>query len=175
MLLWIGVPLLTLALAAQLVYYFRNDIAARSPQAARHLRELCVQIGCTIRLPMHLDQLSLEGTQLDASPTLTSTTSSPQDNTEHVSVTSGPISQRLTLIALLRNRGNSAQAWPSIDLQLKDGGGKVVVRKAFLPAQYLRADDIPGGMSAHSEMEIRIPFELAGDVPADFEATLFYH
>lgn len=173
---WVGLPLLMLALTAQLAYYFRNDIAARSPQAARHLREICAQIGCTIRLPMHLDQLSLEGAQLDAAPTLASTTAtSASDGMDNVAAATGPITHRLTLIALLRNHGNSTQAWPSIDVQLKGADGKVVVRKSFLPAQYLRADDIPAGMSARSEMEIRIPFELAGDVPAGFDATLFYH
>lgn len=173
-LLWIAVPLLTLALAAQLVYYFRNDIAAHSPQAARTLRELCAQIGCTIRLPMHLDQLSLDSSQLDVSPTLTPAPAAGTE-TQEGAAAEAPKALRLTLVALLRNRGNTVQAWPSIDLQLKGADGKVVVRKAFLPNQYLRAEEITAGMSARSEMEIRIPFELAGEVPASFEATLFYH
>ncbi len=179
-LLWIGIPLLTLVLAAQLLYYFRNDIAARSPQAARQLRMLCAQLGCTIRLPMHLDQLSLEGTQLDASPLPNPTASNepsaaPATEGEENAAVEPPKTHRLTLAALLRNRGSTAQAWPSIDLQLKGADGKVFVRKTFLPNQYLRADDIPAGMSARSEMEIRIPFELTGNAPAGFEATLFYH
>lgn len=179
-LLWIGIPLLTLVLAAQLIYYFRNDIAARSPQAARQLRSLCAQLGCTIRLPMHLDQLSLEGTQLDASPLPNPTASNepsaaPTTEGQESTAAEPPKTHRLTLAALLRNRGSTAQAWPSIDLQLKGTDGKVFVRKTFLPNQYLRADDIPTGMSARSEMEIRIPFELTGNAPAGFEATLFYH
>ncbi len=173
-LLWIGIPLLTLALAAQLVYYFRNDIAAHSPQAARHLRELCGQLGCTIRLPMHLDQLSLDASQLDASPTLTPAPVAASDGQENLTANVAT-AQRLTLVALLRNRGNTAQAWPSIDLQLKGADGKVFVRKSFLPAQYLRADEITAGMSARSETEIRISFELVGEAPTGFDATLFYH
>ncbi len=171
-LLWIGIPLLTLSLAIQLIYHFRNDIAARSPQAARQLRSLCAQLGCTIRLPMHLDRLSLAASRLDASPLPVPDTRG--EGTEG-GVAGKPLLQKMTLVALLRNQGDTAQAWPSIELQLKGADGKVTVRKAFLPAQYLRTDDITGGMSAHSEIEIRIPFELAGEAAADFEATLFYH
>ncbi len=170
-LLWIAIPLLTLALAAQLVYYFRSEIAARSPQAALQLRAVCARLGCTIRLPMHLDKLSLAASQLDASP-LPAPTSGADGATPAADAAQGT---RLTLVALLRNQGDTAQAWPSIDLQLKGADGKVFVRKAFLPAQYLRAEDIPAGMPAHSETEIRIPFELAGEAPAGFELTLFYH
>ncbi len=170
--LWIGIPLLTLALAAQLVYTFRNDIAARSPQAARQLRNLCVKLGCTIRLPMQLDKLSLTGSRLDISslPAPINAQESP------LSATSGlQLAQRLTLIALMRNQGDTAQAWPSIELRLKDTAGKIFVRKVFLPAQYLRAEDLPTGMQPHSEIEIRIPFDLSGDAPAGFEMTLFHH
>lgn len=179
LLLWTGIPVLTIALVAQLAYYFRNDIAARSPQAASQLRTLCAQLGCTIRLPMHLDQLSLDGTQLNAAPLPNASAS----NEPTAAVTEGqesaaaetPKTQRLTLVALLRNRGTTSQAWPSIDLQIKGADGKVFVRKTFLPTQYLRADDIPAGLSARSEMEIRIPFELTGTQPTGFDATLFYH
>ncbi len=170
-LLWIAIPLLTLALAAQLVYYFRSEIAARSPQAARQLRALCAELGCTVRLPMRLDKLSLAASQLDASPMSPPAT----DADASASASTAANATRLTLVALLRNQGDTVQAWPSIDLQLKGADGKVVVRKAFLPAQYLRAEEIPTGMPAHSETEIRIPFELAGEAPAGFELTLFYH
>lgn len=171
-LLWLGIPLLTLALAGQVTYYFRNDIAARSPQAALLLRAFCAQAGCTIRLPMQLDQLSLATSQLDASPLPPPTVGAEGQPAGAADL---PTSVRLSLVALLRNQGDTVQAWPSIDLQLKDADGKAVVRKAFLPAHYLRAEDIPTGMPAYSEMEIRIPFELAGEAPAGFELTLFYH
>lgn len=171
-LLWIGIPLLILALVVQLGYTFRNDLAARSPQAARQLRSLCARMGCTIRLPMQVDQLSLSSSRLDISPLPTpvaGTDGQPASSTDIKLV------QRLTLIALLRNQGDTVQAWPSIDLRLKGPDGKIYVRKAFLPEQYVRAEDLPVGMQAHAEMEIRVPFELAHDAPSAFELTLFYH
>ncbi len=154
LLLWITIPLLLLALVAQLTFYFRSDIAARSPEAARYLRAACRHLGCTLRLPMQIDRLSLASSQLDAV---------------------GEGTGRFMLMALVRNQGDTVQAWPSLDLQLKDADGQPTVRKAFLPTQYAGKDEISTGMPAHSEREIRIMFDLSGDAPAGFDLTLFYH
>ena len=153
-LLWIAIPLLLLALAAQLVFYFRNDIAARSPQAAHYLRAACRQIGCTIRLPMEIDKLSLVSSRLD---------------------TIGEGSGRFQLVALIRNQGDTVQAWPTLDLRMKNADGQPLVRKAFLPMLYATRDEIANGMPAHSEREVHVLFDLAGDPPAGFDLTLFYH
>lgn len=153
-LLWIGIPLLLLSLAAQLVHYFRHDIAARSPFAAPYLRAACAELGCTIRLPMQIDRLSLVSSRLDAT-----------------SIDSG----RFLLVVVLRNQGDTVQAWPSIDLQLKNEARELIVRRAFLPGQYATADEVSTGMPARSEREIRLPFELAGEPPAGFELTIFHH
>ncbi len=153
-LLWLGIPLLLLAIVAQLGYYFRNDIAARSPEAARYLRAACKRIGCTIKLPAQIELLSLQSSQLD-------------------SVADQP--NQLILIALLRNQSDTLQTWPSLDLQLKNQEGQPVVRKVFLPGLYLTASEIAKGMPARSEREIRIPFELTGDPAAGFDLTIFYH
>ncbi len=153
-LLWIAVPVLLLALAAQLTFYFRNDIAARSPEAARYLRAACRHLGCAIRLPMEIGKLSLVSSRLDAV---------------------GEGSGRFQLIALIRNQGDTVQAFPSLDLQMKNADGQPLVRKAFLPTMYANKDDIVRGMPAHSEREIHLLFDLAGDAPAGFDLTLFYH
>ncbi len=168
LLLWVGIPLLLLALCAQLTYHFRSEIAARSPLADRGLRTACAQLGCTIRLPMQLDQLSLASSRLEQGAPL------PAATPDGIAAqTDAP--QQLTLVALLRNRGDTVQAWPSLDLRLKNAEGTTVVRKALLPTQYLKPDDIQRGMPAHSEREIRIAFELAGEPPTDFDLALFYH
>lgn len=165
-LLWAGIPLMLLALFAQLTYHFRSEIAARSPQADRGLRAACAQLGCTIRLPMQLDQLSLASSRLEQAAA-----TAPADP----AAVTAEVPQQLTLVALLRNRGDTVQAWPSLDLRLKNAEGTTVVRKTLLPTQYLKPDDIPRGMPAHSEREIRIAFDLAGEPPTDFDLALFYH
>lgn len=168
-LLWIGIPVLLLALAGQLTFHFRHEIAARFPDTAPYLRAACAELGCTIRLPKDIDKLSLASSRLDAlgSPALGTDVDGNDANDGQPT--------RYTLIALLRNQGDTVQAWPSLDLQLKDAEGKVLLRRAFLPNQYAKAEEIAAGMPSRSEREIRIPFELAGVPPAGFELTIFHH
>lgn len=169
LLLWLGIPLLLLALAAQLAFHLRHELAARFPEAAPVLRAACAELGCTIRLPKEIDKLSLASSRLDA---LGSPTAGTEANDNDA--IDGPPT-RYTLVALLRNQGDTVQAWPSLDLQLKDAEGTVLLRRAFLPSQYAKAEEITAGMPAHSEREIRIPFELAGLPPSGFELTIFHH
>ena len=166
-LLWVGIPLLLIALAAQLAYFFRSEIAARSPEAARYLRAACRRLDCTVGLPKNIEQLSLAASRLEQAPApegSNETSSEPADK-----------AATLTLVALLQNKGDTVQTWPSLDLKLKDAQGATVVRKAFLPETWLKNKEIRDGMPAHSEREIRIAFELAGGAPAGFELTIFHH
>lgn len=169
-LLWVGIPLLILALGAQLTFHFRHELAARFPEVAPTLRAACAELGCTIRLPKEIDKLSLVSSRLDAIGSRIERTGSDGDNSDEP----GP-PNRFVLVALLRNQADTVQAWPSLDLQLKDDEGKALLRRAFLPSQYVPADELVAGMPARSEREIHIPFELAGAPPAGFEVTIFHH
>jgi predicted Zn finger-like uncharacterized protein len=153
-LLWLGLPLLLLAFLAQLVFHFRDEIAARSPQAAPYLQQACAQLGCSITLPAQISALSLQSSQLQ--------------------ILSGQENQ-FELIVLLRNQSDSVQAWPALELQLKDEASQLLVRKAFLPVNFVKPDEMKLGIAAHSEREIRVPFLLSGPPAADFQVTLFYH
>ncbi len=153
-LLWLGIPLLLLALLGQLVFHFRDEIAARSPQAAPYLRQACAQLGCSITLPAQISALSLQSSQLQ--------------------ILSGQENQ-FELIVLLRNQSDSVQAWPALELQLKDEASQLLVRKAFLPVNFVKPDEMKLGIAAHSEREIRVPFLLSGPPAADFQVSLFYH
>jgi hypothetical protein len=151
--LWLGIPFLLVALIAQLGYFYRAEIAARSPEAGRYVRALCSRVGCQVRLPEHIDLISLESSQL-------------QPVTDHPG--------QFTLTALIRNQSDTVQAWPSLDLELKTDVGQVLVRKVFNPLNYLRAAEIKKGIAAHAEQEIQINFELNGDFPGGFSIILFY-
>jgi hypothetical protein len=153
-LLWLGLPLLLLALAAQLSYFFRADIAAYSPEAGRYLRAACARLGCEVKLPQHIDLLSLESS--------------------HLQELQGQQGQ-YTLTALLRNQADAAQAWPSLDLQLKAETGQPLIRKVVEPASYLNSVDLKKGIAAHAEHEIQLSFEMIGERPGGFSVTLFFH
>lgn len=151
---WLGIPLLLISLAIQLVIHFRNEIVAQSPESDPAMRVACSYLNCTINLPAQIKQLSLQSSQLRAIP--------DQVN-------------QFELIALLRNQSPSPQSWPSLELQLKDEIGDIITRKVFLPQNFLiQPKLLKQGIAAQSEHEIRLVFELTGPAPTDFQLTMFY-
>lgn len=152
-LLWLGIPLLLIALLVQLTYFYRAEISARSPEAGRYLRAICSRVGCQVRLPEHIDLISLESSQLQPVP-------------DHPG--------QYTLTALIRNQAETVQAWPSIDLQLKTDVGQILVRKVFSPLNYLSPAEVKKGIAARAEQEIQINFEISGELPGGFSTILFY-
>lgn len=151
---WLGIPLLFITLAVQLTIHFRNEIVAQTPELDPTMRIACAYLGCTINLPAQIKQLSLQSSQLRAIP--------DQVN-------------QFELVALLRNQSISPQAWPSLELQLKDDIGDIITRKVFLPQNFLTQSAlVKQGIAAHSEHEIRLVFELTGPAPTDFQLTMFY-
>ena len=152
-LLMLGIPLLLIALTAQLGYLFRNEIAAHSPEVARYMRAACRRIGCTITLPAQIEALSIESRQLQALP----------DKSHH-----------FELVVLLRNISSTSQTWPALDLQLNDAIGQAEIRKIFKPSEFLKYSEIRAGIPGASEREIRLRFELSGDPAYGFNIRIFY-
>ena len=153
-LLWSGLPILLLLLLGQLTYRFRDEIAARVPESDPYLRQACAHLGCIIALPAHINALSLQSSQL-------------------VAVTGQ--TDQFELVALVRNSSPTPQAWPALELQLKDQSGALLVRKVFLPGEFIsQVQERKIGIAARSEREIRILFTLADAPAADFQLTLFY-
>ena len=69
-----------------------------------------------MKLPQHIDLLSLESSHLQEVP--------------------GQQAQ-YTLTALLRNQADTVQAWPSLELQLKTDTGQPMVRKVLEPVNLI--------------------------------------
>ena len=164
--LWIGIPLLLLALAAQLSWMFRNEIAARSPQAGKLLRAACARLHCEIKLPLNLEQLSLSASRLEQAP--------PAESANSAAANGSDAAVPMTLIALLQNSADTAQTWPALEVTLRDSDGTLLVRKIFLPNTYVTPNELPEGMPARSEREIRLPLALTGEPPAGFAVSIFY-
>jgi hypothetical protein len=144
---------------------FRNEIAARSPQAGKLLRAACVRLHCEIKLPLNLEQLSLSSSRLEQAPPPESATGTAS-NTE--------AAMPMTLIALLQNTSDTAQTWPALELTLRDTDGTLLVRKVFVANDYLTPNELREGMPARSEREIRLPLALTGEPPAGFAVSIFY-
>lgn len=149
-----GSFVLLLCLIAQSAYTFRIQIAARLPQLKPALVQACASIGCSVSLPAQVDAVKIES-------------DGPQPLAPNKNV--------FEFTALLRNYSQSAQAWPHIELILKDANGKMVVRRVFTPSDYVVSqEDIVKGIPAASEQPVKLFFELAQLKAARFEVDRFY-
>jgi predicted Zn finger-like uncharacterized protein len=152
--MWTTLPFLLAGLLAQGAYVFRDQLAASLPQAKPLLTRACPYIGCQIRLPMKIESVSIESSEFQAL--------SANQNT-------------VSLVALLRNRGETVQAWPSIELTLNDANEKPVARRVLTPRDYLSSQqEINKGFAPKSEQSIKLFFELSQLKASGYRVYLFY-
>ena len=106
--------LLLLGLAGQLLYHFRDAVAARWPQTLPLLTAGCQAIGCVVAPARRINDVAVESSAL---------TRTAEADT-------------FTLAVALRNRGALRIALPSLDLTLTDSAGKLVARRALAPLDF---------------------------------------
>ena len=151
-----GSILLLLALVLQAMVSFRDVLAARYPALRPALVSTCALFGCQVGLPARPDALVIETGEL---------------------ITLG--GNAYTLSTVLRNGGDLALAWPSIELTLNDGDDKPLVRRVFGPRDYAprmanaSADNF-AGFGARAEQPVKIHFRLEGLEPSGYHIAVFY-
>ncbi len=153
-LLGAAVCVLLLGVLAQGAYAFRSQLAAHFPETKPLLVAACETLGCHIDLPKQIDSVTIESSELQML--------APDQHTFALSV-------------LLRNRSATVEAWPHIELTLNDASEQPLVRRVFLPREYLPPAHSEGkGFAANSEQPLRIYFELATLKAAGYRVYLFY-
>ncbi len=152
--LWCTGALLTLLLAAQLVYAMRSPIAATFPQTRSALDAACRTLGCLVALPMQIESVSIESSDFQ------------------------PLADKrdqFMLSVVLRNRSSTVEAWPAIELSLNDTGDKTVGRRVIMPRDYLPAGlTTARGFAAGSEQALKMYFDLARLPASGYRVYLFY-
>lgn len=152
--LWVASIFLLFGLIGQGTYLFRNQLAAWFPQAKPMLISACALLDCQVTLPAQIDAVSIESSELQAL--------APQKNT-------------FALTILLRNYSATAQSWPNIELTLSDANEKPLVRRIFMPQEYLPAkQDSTKGFAPNSEQPVKIPFELLQLKASGYRVYLYY-
>jgi Protein of unknown function (DUF3426) len=123
-LLWGLLALIALlGLAAQLLLYFRTEVALQMPELRPYLVESCKALGCKVNLLRRPELMSIESSDLQADP--------GHEN-------------RIVLNAVIRNRARFPQEYPDLELTLTDEGGQPVVSRVLAPTDYVAA---PRGQS----------------------------
>lgn len=145
------------ALAAQIGYRYRTEIATLLPELRPHLVAACNAMGCEVHLPRRAELLSIESSDLQADP-----------KRENV----------LQLSALLRNRAAFAQEPPSLELTLTDENDHAVVRRVLSPLEYLgpsRAAQIgERGIPAGAEVAVVLYLDASRARATGYRLYLFH-
>ncbi len=145
--------LLLTALAAQGIYFYRGEIAARHPLARQWLTAACAEAGCTVPLPQYPKAIVIEASDLQ-----TLDPARPD---------------RIQLTATLRNHAGHDVAYPALDLVLTNASDHTLARRIFLPAEYLgRGQDAYAGFTANAELTVRLALETGDLGAAGFRLTV---
>lgn len=146
--------LLAITLAGQAIYHFRHSLAAEYPRLRPHLSAACVAIGCAID-PLHnKDDITIEAHDLQADPA-------------HQGL--------LILQTTLRNQSRHSIAFPHMELELNDLGGRPIVRRIFAPVEYAGgAADFTNGMPANAEWNVKIFLDASSVSAGGYNLYLFY-
>ncbi len=139
-----------LVLTLQTALHFRHGLAAESTPARHALTWLCAKLGCRIEAPRRIADLTVE------SSVLTRVAGSDQ---------------LIRLSMTLRNRSRVALAMPALDLTLKDGAGKVLVRRAIQPQEVPAA---PATLPAGIDVPLQLLVATDGRRIAAYTVEIFY-
>ncbi len=128
----LGVVLALAALAAQLGYRYRAEIA-RVPELTPAIEQFCALIGCEVR-PLH-DVRRIE--------LLERTRIAPHPTYENV----------LRIRVVMVNRASFPQPYPLMEVSLTDSNGQLLARRQFTPRQYL-AESHPKDVNMASDVVV---------------------
>lgn len=134
-----------LVLAGQLVYFNRTRIAAEVPELRPTLENLCGAVGCAVPWPTDIARVRTEWSELAFVP---------------------DFPNLIQLSATLKNHATYSQAYPMLEVTLKDSDDQVLIRKVFAPKEYLKPDDFKlGHFNSNSEVKVTMRLD-AGKVHA---------
>lgn len=132
--------LMTLLLAFQMVWHFRDALLSLYPQSEPALHALCQATGCELQPWRRIDALSV-------------------DNSSLTQV--GTAGNHYKLGIQLRNKAGYALALPWIDVTLTDASGTLVARRMLSPADFSAAKAL---IDARSEQALQIVFSTDAKV-----------
>jgi hypothetical protein len=150
----VGLLLLVMVLLAQALYFFRVEIAARVPSLKPALISYCSILKCSISLPKKTELMSIESSALEADPV--------QSNV-------------ITLFATLRNHAPYTQAYPCLELSLTDLQERVIARRTFVPAEYLKeGESEKAGLVNNQEVSAGLRLNISDQKPTGYKLLLYY-
>ena len=152
----LAIPALVLLLAGQVIFHYRDAIAAQFPAAKPVLVRACATVGCSIQ-PLRdvaMKYLTFESSGLEADPA-------------HKGL--------LILSANMRSHAAWPLEYPHLEFSLTDAADKVVVRRALAPSDYVDATaDLARGIPANGEVAVKVFVDASATMQAGYRLYMFY-
>lgn len=143
------VVVLLVALALQLMHQFRDGVAARWPGVSPALASWCGMAGCRIEAPRRIEDVAVESTALARA--------------------SVPDGFRLSVV--LRNRGATVLAVPTVDLSLTDANGQLISRRMLAPREFRVA---PATIRSGAELAMQLVLSTGSARVTGYTVEVFY-
>lgn len=138
----------------QAAFIYRSELAISQPDLRPLLEEMCAALECDLPLPRMSALIDVDVYDLHPDP--------KQKNL-------------LVLVATLKNRAPFAQAYPHLELTLTDTRDQPLVRRVFLPAEYLaQGTDINAGFVANGELALSLWLDAASVAASGYRLYSFY-
>jgi predicted Zn finger-like uncharacterized protein len=145
---------LLMLLAAQMVYFYRNDIVDTMPAAKPLLDQYCKLLGCTVQPPLRPELLNIESSEMRMDI---------QD------------SSKIILNATVRNYAPYPLAFPSFEVTLTDSRDEPIASRVFSPDSYLDKNEIrPGAVGPDYEFNVRLHLDSSGLSATGYRLSLIY-
>ena len=150
-----GVGVLGFLALAQVIFFFRAELAMQFPGLRPALLALCQPFSCEVPLPRFPESLFIESSDLQ--------------------VVDPSRPQEVLLTASIRNRAERLQAFPTLELTLTNTMDHPIAKKQFAPKDYLTAphsDD--RGFPAGAEVGVRLVLNTRDLRAAGYRLYLFF-
>lgn len=146
--------LLVVLIIAQLTYHLRTQISSGWPAFRPALMEMCHLLNCEVALAKQADLLTIDDSDL-------------QEDVYRP----GLIHFSSTII----NNADFVQAYPVLELTLTDSYDKPLLRRSFMPREYLPAGtDISQGLLAKEELRINLALSASGEAVAGYRVFVTF-
>lgn len=149
---WLLSVVLVLALLAQLIWFMRDNLAARYPTLRPALVQMCMALDCNLGLPRDPEQVIILGSDLQTE-----------------------VDGKLVLTINLANKANTRMAWPVLELTLIDVEDQPLARRVFAPSEYLASPKLEAdGIAQQSETPITLILQSKDVEAAGYRLRPFY-
>ena len=145
---------LLVVLAAQALYFYRNDVVDAMPAAKPLLDRYCKLLGCTVQPPLRPELLNIESSEMRPD-------------------TQG--SGKVILNATVRNYAPYPQAFPSFEVTLTDTQDQPIASRVFSPDSYLKQNENQSSVVGPDyEFNVRLHLDSGGLNAAGYRLSLLY-